>query len=101
MDNNVIGQWTTPTTTFTVTGANFTEATKIYVTFRQNDYSFRIDDVTVVDDENISITLSQAQTGQFKEGKAQAQINWVFDNKRAMTYKCTIPIIDNLEDKEL
>ena len=99
---NVIGQWTTPTTTFTVTGANFTEATKIYVSFRQNDYSFRVDDVTVVDNVNISISLSQALTGQFNEGKAQAQINWVFDNnKRAMTYKCTIPIIDNLEDEEL
>ena len=96
---DVIGQWTTPTTTFVVKDALFTQATSIVVTFKQRDYMFDKTDVTVTDNTHISVTLTQAETGKFIKGMVEVQINWVYQgDKRAMTYIVKVPVEENLKD---
>lgn len=94
----VIGQWTTPTTTFHVSNADFTQASEVIVTFKQREY--KLDKTAVVvDDENVSVYLSQEETGRFMSGEVRAQINWTFTGaRRAMTYEVRFNVIDNLKD---
>lgn len=97
----VIGQWTTPTTTFTVKDANFTEATSVIVTFRQRNYTLN-KNATVVDATHVSVYLTQEETGKFMSGEVTAQINWTFTgSRRAMTYMVKFNVIDNLKDEVL
>ena len=95
----VIGQWTTPTTTFTVNNANFTEATSVIVTFKQRN--FTLDKIATVEDAtHVSVYLTQEETGKFIGGEATAQINWTFaGSRRAMTYLVKFNVIDNLKDE--
>lgn len=97
----VIGQWTTPTTTFHVPDALFTQATNIIVTFKQREYKLTKTDATVIDDTHVSVFLTQLETSKFQAGEVIAQINWKDSGKRAMTKKVKITVEDNLEDEEL
>ena len=97
----IIGQWTTPTTTFYVKDALFTNATSIVVTFKQKEYLVEKTDATVIDDEHISVLLSQQETGKFVPGQVKAQINWKDSGKRAMTRIATFTVEDNLKDEVL
>lgn len=97
----VIGQWTTPTTTFHVKNALFTNATSIVISFKQRDYLLEKSDVTVVDDEHVSVTLTQEETGKFISGEVKAQINWKNSGKRAMTHIVSFTVEDNLKDEIL
>ena len=97
----LIGQWTTPTTTFYVKDALFTNANSIVVSFKQKEYLVEKTDATVVDDEHIAVTLTQTETGKFIPGLVQAQINWKNSGKRAMTRVVTFTVEDNLKDEVL
>lgn len=97
--SKVVGQWTTPTVTFTVLGANFTEATGIYVTFKTRNEKLTFNNVEVIDDDNVSLTLTQEQTGQFTDDQITVQLNMTYSGgKRAMTYTKRVGVVDNLED---
>lgn len=97
----VIGQWTTPTTTFYVKNALFLSATSIVISFKQREYKLEKSDVTVVDDEHVSVTLTQEETGKFIAGEVKAQINWIDSGKRAMTRIVSFTVEDNLKDEIL
>ena len=57
--------------------------------------------VTVVDDEHVSVTLTQEETGKFIAGEVKAQINWIDSGKRAMTRIVSFTVEDNLKDEIL
>ena len=103
--SEVIGQYTTPTSTLHVDEENvdFTTATSIYVTFKQNGTKYHLtgDDVTVKDAHTLEVSFTQEQTGKFIPGvKVKAQINWTYGaSKRDMTYIKEFDVIDNLLDK--
>lgn len=99
---NKIGQWTTPTVTFTVQGAHFTEAVGVYITFMTRKGLTTFSNAEIIDDDHVSLTFTQEQTGLLIDDQATVQMNITYANKkRVMTTAKRVAVIDNLEDRVL
>jgi len=90
-------QFTDTPFTFTVQNIDLTSVSHPYLTYKQGYVSVIIDDPEIIDSTHFSVVLSQAQSGRFKEGKAEVNLNW-FDSSglRHATKTKTVSIERNL-----
>ena len=94
---------TTPTFTLKVTDdetLDFNSAEHIYFTIRQGSVSYtkQDEDITIVNEYTVQVTLSQEETLSFKYGlDAQVQLNWTYENgARAATKVMSVTLGKNL-----
>ena len=73
-------QYTDTPFTFTVQNVDLTSVTHPYVTYEQGYVKVVIDDPTIIDATHFTVILTQAQSGQFKEGSAEVNLNWFDSN---------------------
>lgn len=72
-------QFTTPTVTliFEDDELDLTEAAHVYVTFKGNKGAVtKTGDDLTVEEKQIRVRLTQAETGTFSQGSIQIQANW-------------------------
>lgn len=84
-------QFTTPTHNHVVKNIDLTGC-KVWVTYSQHRTTLDVlsDDVTYDGtDTTVSVSLTQTQTGMFKSGKVDIQINWIYpdDTRDAVIIK--------------
>ncbi len=101
-------QYTTPTLPLMAEGVDITGADHIWVTFSdksrnqtitkdRSDFNEIVYDGT---DTNISVTLTQEETGSFiVNAKVDVEINWMRGNKRYATEIKTVNVKENLLKK--
>ena len=93
-------QWTDVDFTITATGAHFTAAEEIHVTFSQLGVVVDLtgDAVGTVDDEHLQAHLTQAQSGRFRQNTAiSIQINYVDgQGERKASTIATVACLENL-----
>ena len=97
-------EWGDNQFTFTVRGANFTTASNIHVTFKQNSIEQDVTDVQVIDNDHLYCELSQKESGKFNwfSKKAKVQINWLNANgKRREARTAFVDVDENLLEEEL
>lgn len=92
---------TTPTITITIRNPgelNLTQAEAVYVTVRQGKHSVtKTGDALVVETAAVSFWLTQEESLDFREGRAEAQINWTYqgtDGVKREATKWTAIMID-------
>lgn len=94
-------RYTTPTMELAVEGHDLTGSTA-YVTFRQGSRKVTLTDAPmelVGEDTIITVDLTQLQTGRFKAGECEVQVNWVEEGKRNATEIRKIEVAQNLLDE--
>ena len=78
-----VPRYTTPvfTLTFSEQALDLTQATDVFVTFKQADLLMTItgEDLTVTA-KTISVSFTQEDTAQFFDGDVEIQANWVMDD---------------------
>lgn len=87
--------------TIRVTGYDMTAADNIHVTFKQGGTSVVVTDVAVDSTTQISLTLTQCQTGRFK-GDKPIEVNLNFfdaDGLRKASKTATIAVNSNLLER--
>lgn len=93
---------TTPTFILTIDDDNvdLTEASNVYVTFKQN-----LREVTktgsdlVISAQQVEVYMSQEETLSFGTGMVSVQMNWTYDGgKRACTNIVRVDIGENLKE---
>ena len=81
-----VPRYTTPvfTLTFSEEHLDLTEATDVFVTFRQAGKAMTVtgEDLTV-EKKTISVSFTQEETAEFCVGDVEIQANWVISGKRA------------------
>ena len=93
---------TTPTFILSIpedSGSDLTKANQIYFTIRQGSiiYTKTGEDITIVDKNTITVSLTQEETLSFKYlVDAEIQLNWIENNKRYATKTRKIPLDKNL-----
>lgn len=97
-------QWTTPTHTHTVKGIDLT-GYDVYVSYKQGrrEIDVKADEVAFDgNDTTITVSLTQPQTGQFREGSVSVQVNWVTaDQKRDAVKVKSVEVDENLMAREV
>ncbi len=96
-------RYTTPTEQYSVNGIDLSSA-EIYVTYRQGDVVKTFRPINVEYDgeaTTFEVELSQIETSDLEVGKADLQINYILDSKRAATLVKTVYIGTQLLEKEL
>lgn len=95
-------RYTTPTLTFVWTDIDLTDC-EVYVTIAQRGImTFSGEDVTIGEDNEISITLTQEQTAQLKVGTAKLQCNAMYpDGSRKASDVIVLDVTENLLTHEL
>ena len=92
-------RFTTPTLTVTVEGADLTEQ-EVLVTLAQRNRTITVESPAmelVGEDTAISVPLSQLQTGGFREGSVEVQVNWLDGHgHRDATTVATVEVERNL-----
>lgn len=82
-----VPRYTTPTFTLTFTeeALDLTQATGVFVTFRQATFKMtKTGDELVVAEKSIGVYMSQEETAKFCEGSVDIQANWITgDGNRA------------------
>ena len=93
---------TTPTFkhTFTEPELDLTQATNVYVTYRQGSKALtKTGEDIEVEPKAVTVFLSQKETLIFKAGIVQAQVNWTSGDRRAASKIKGIELEENLLDK--
>lgn len=76
---------TTPTITITISNPgelDLTTALEVYVTVRQNRTAVTLNGEDIdVETAAVSFALTQEQSFKFREGAAEAQINWLYQSE--------------------
>lgn len=94
---------TTPTflLTFSDEGLDLTEAQSVYVTFRMGGRAItKTGEDLVVEAKQITVSLTQAESLVFPDGKVKVQANWVFpDGGRAASTVCLCSLTEQLLPK--
>ena len=86
--------------TITVKGINLESCPHIHITFRQGDTVVNVVDPPVLDESHLVITLTQQQTGMFRDGTVYTQGNiWDANGKRHPTGEKTVKMERNLLDR--
>ena len=81
-----VPRYTTPTFTLTFTEPelDLTEATGVFVTFKQASLIVtKTGDELDVTEKSISVFMDQQETAQFCDGSVDIQANWTTGDKRA------------------
>lgn len=95
-----VPQYTTPTFTLTFSEQelDLTEAKNVYVTFTSGEYELTKEDEDItVGEKSIEVYLSQEETGNFRRGEVEIQVNWTSpDGKRVASNVVTYPISKQL-----
>lgn len=94
-------RFTTPTIDLTVEGWDLSGA-EAFVTFRQGPRKVTLTDASmelVGEDTIITVDLTQLQTGRFKAGECEVQVNWVEEGKRNATEIRKVEVAQNLLDE--
>lgn len=88
---------TTPTFILTLQDADLTN-TNVYVTFKQEELLLTKSGSDLSIEENVvSVYLSQEETLKFQRGNLYIQVNWTFDNgKRACSEIALVKVDNNL-----
>ncbi len=98
-------QYTTPTLPLSAEGVDITGADNIWVTFSDKPHNMVVtksqEDFDEIefdgDDTNISVTLTQEETGSFlANSKVDVEINWMIGGMRYATEIRTINVKENL-----
>lgn len=96
---------TTPTFILTIDDDNvdLTEATNVYVTFKQGTLEItKTGPDIVIAAKQVDIYMSQEETLRFSKGMASIQMNWTYDGgKRACTNIVRVDIGENLKEEVL
>ncbi len=96
------GRYTTPTIimTFTKQGLDLTAAANVYVTFESNGQKLtKTGEDLEVTEKQISVWLTQAETGRFKQ-EVEVQANWTGNGgTRYQSNIQTIPVDRNLLER--
>jgi hypothetical protein len=94
-----VPRYTTPvfTLTFSEEHLDLTEATDVFVTFKQacNLITKTGEDLTV-EKKSIAVSFSQEETAQFCIGEVEIQANWMIAGKRAASEIVKYQFTDNL-----
>lgn len=96
-------RYTTPTHQHKVKGIDLTGC-EVWVSYEQGFVNVDARGSAEFDgeDSTVTVTMSQKQTGRFKEGIVSVQINWLYPNgKRDATGKKELQMLDNLLEREL
>lgn len=74
------------------------EATHVYFTLKQNEAEIEKSDTDLTIDENeVSVYLSQAETLMLSVGRARLQLNWTYENgSRACSTVAVVEVTENL-----
>ena len=94
-----VPRYTTPTFTLTFAeqGLDLTQATGVYVTFKQALYEVtKTGDDLEVEAKKISICMSQEDTARFFVGDVEMQANWTTGDRRACSEIVSYPISEQL-----
>lgn len=89
---------TTPTFILTLQDADLTN-TNVYVTFKQDDCLLltKSGSDLSIEENVVSVYLSQEETLKFQRGNLYIQVNWTFDNgKRACSEIALVKVDNNL-----
>lgn len=88
---------TTPTFILTLQDADLTN-TNVYVTFKQDELLLTKSGSDLSIEQNVvSVYLSQEETLKFQRGNLYIQVNWTFDNgKRACSEVALVKVDNNL-----
>lgn len=92
-------QATTPTFILTLPqNIDLGEAAHVYFTLKQNDTEIEKSDADLTIDENeVSVYLSQAETLMLSVGRARIQLNWTYANgARACSNLAIVEVTENL-----
>ena len=92
-------QATTPTFILTLPqNIDLGEAAHVYFTLKQNDTEIEKSDADLAIDENeVSVYLSQAETLMLSVGRARIQLNWTYANgARACSTVAIVEVTENL-----
>ena len=91
---------TTPTfrATFTDETLDLTNTNNVYVTFKQGENLItKSGEALEVAEKQVDVFLSQEETLRFKEGYAEMQVNWTYEQgKRACSNVATVRVGKNL-----
>ena len=94
-----VPRYTTPvfTLTFGEKDLDLTQATGVYVTFKQAGRVITITGSDLeVGEKTISVSFSQEETGRFCLGSVEIQANWITGNKRAASEVVTYEFTEQL-----
>lgn len=88
---------TTPTFILTLQDADLTDST-VYVTFKQDELLLTKSGSDLTIEQNVvSVFLTQEETLKFQRGNLYIQVNWTFDNgKRACSEVALVKVDNNL-----
>ena len=92
-------QYTTPTFILTLPNTvDLSEAESIYFSIAQGKLEIvKTGESLVLDGQNVSIYMTQEETGKFASGKASVQLNWVYPNgSRACSNIVAVDVGNNL-----
>lgn len=95
-------EFTTPTIPLKVKGVDLTTADAVYVTFTDSVRGIVItkDSPTLTvsgSDTNVTVTLSQAETGQFgPKSRVDIEVNWMKNGMRGATEIGSVTCFENL-----
>ena len=94
--------FTTPTIPLKVKGVDLTTADSVYVTFTDSVRSIVITKSSPTlevsgSDTNVTVTLSQAETGQFgPKSRVDIEVNWMKNGLRGATEIGSVTCFENL-----
>ena len=96
---------TTPTFTFTFTeqGLDLTQASHVYVTFREGGVLIekKDEDLTIAE-KSVAVSLKQTDTYKLSPGQLLMQVNWTYaDGSRMASEIVSCSIGDNLHEAPL
>ena len=95
-------QYTTPTFVLTLPNTvDLTLVQNLYFTLTQGKLELqKTGDSLVVDGQNVSVYLTQEESGRFANGKASLQLNWTYANgARACSTIVAVDVGRNLLDE--
>jgi hypothetical protein len=94
-----VPRYTTPTFTLTFTeqGLDLTQATGVYVTFKQASLIItKTGDDLEITEKTISVFMDQEETARFCKGDVDIQANWTTGDRRAASEVVSYDFSENL-----
>ena len=94
-----VPRYTTPvfTLTFSEKNLDLTQATDVFVTFKQAFQTMTVsgEDLTI-GEKTIAVSFTQEETAQFCVGDVEIQANWIIAGKRAASEVVTYQFTEQL-----
>lgn len=95
-------RYTTPTDVLVVKGLDLSSF-DVWVSYQQKTRELDVKASSVTfdgTDSTVEVNLTQEQTGLFKKGSIQVQVNWISqDGNRDATFASEEMVVDNLLEK--